>query len=205
MQSIHDGKPVDSWGQPFLEFLARFSSSGVQAVNWTCVGITLLTLLLFVLLMTRKAEAAKLRPDTAEEMRKTDTRPWSERLRSYFTDGPFSNKRFLFFIFMLLPVRTLFAHQWLTMPDYILRAYDENVADHMEWLVNWINPAIIFVGVPIATALTRKVNVYKMMVIGSLVSALPTFLLAGGPNSDAVDHLLRDFSDRRSSLVGALP
>ena len=55
---------------------------------------------------------------------------------------------------MLLPVRTLFAHQWLTMPQYILRAYDQGVADRMEWLVNWINPGIIFVGVPIATALT---------------------------------------------------
>jgi POT family proton-dependent oligopeptide transporter len=36
--------------------------------------------------------------------------------------------------------------------------------------------------VPIATALTRRVNVYKMMVIGSLVSAAPTFLMTAGPN-----------------------
>jgi proton-dependent oligopeptide transporter, POT family len=182
VQAIKDGKTTDAIGRPFLDFLASFSASGVQAVNWTCVGITLLTLVLFVLLMSPKVEAEKIRPDTAEELRATDTRSWGEKLRSYFLDGPFSNKRFLFFIFMLLPVRTLFAHQWLTMPDYILRAYDENVADHMEWLVNWINPAIIFVGVPIATALTRRVNVYKMMVIGSLVSAAPTFLLVGGPN-----------------------
>jgi MFS family permease len=83
---------------------------------------------------------------------------------------------------MLLPVRTLFAHQWLTVPEYILRAYDKPVADNMERLVNWINPAIIFLGVPIATALTRKVNVYTMMIIGSLVSAAPTFLLCAGPN-----------------------
>ena len=47
-----------------------------------------------------------------------------------------SNTRFIFFIFMLLPVRTLFAHQWLTMPQYIMRAYNKDVADHMEWLVN---------------------------------------------------------------------
>ena len=80
---------------------------------------------------------------------------------------------FIFFIFMLLPVRTLFAHQWLTMPQYILRSYPQGVADKMEWLVNWINPAIIFVGVPLATALTRHINVYTMMVIGSLVSAVP--------------------------------
>ncbi len=52
----------------------------------------------------------------------------------------------------------------------------------MEWLVNWINPGIIFLGVPLLTALTRRANVYTMMVVGSLVSAAPTFLLCVGPN-----------------------
>ncbi len=165
-----------------LDFFNRISGSGVQAVNWACLGITLLTLVLFVLLMTRRAENQKLRPDTAQEQRQAATAPLGQRLKEYFAGGPFSNPRFIFFIFMLLPVRTLFAHQWLTMPQYILRAYDQGVADHMEWLVNWINPGIIFFGVPIATALTRKVNIYTMMIIGTLVSAVPTFLLCGGPN-----------------------
>jgi len=79
-------------------------------------------------------------------------------------------------------VRTLFAHQWLTFPEYILRAYDKGVADRMEWLVNWINPMIIFIGVPVATALSRRADVYTMMVVGSLVSAVPAFLLCAGPN-----------------------
>ena len=79
-------------------------------------------------------------------------------------------------------MRTLFAHQWLTMPEYILRAYDQDVADNMERLVNWINPLVIFFGVPIATALTKHVNVYTMMIVGSLVSAVPTFMLCSGPN-----------------------
>ena len=165
-----------------LSLLAGWTGSGVQAVNWVFVGVTALTLLLFVLLMTSRAEAAKIRPDRVQELRRGDTRPLWPRLKSYFAEGPFSNTRFLFFIFMLLPVRTLFAHQWLTMPPYILRAYSPAVADHMEWLVNWINPLIIFLGVPIATALTRKVNVYTMMVAGSLISAAPTFLLCLGPN-----------------------
>ena len=50
------------------------------------------------------------------------------RLWSYLSEGPFGNARFLFFIFMLLPVRTLFAHQWLTMPEYILRSYPKRSA-----------------------------------------------------------------------------
>jgi proton-dependent oligopeptide transporter, POT family len=183
VQDIKDGKGgAGDFGKPLLDFFAGFSATGVQAVNWACVGITGMTLVLFVVCMTKKAESAKLRPDRAEEMRQASTLPLAQRLKEFFTGGPFSNPRFIFFIFMLLPVRTLFAHQWLTMPQYILRAYDKDVADHMEWLVNWINPGIIFFGVPIATALTRHVNVYKMMVIGSLVSAVPTFLLCYGPN-----------------------
>lgn len=183
VQDLKQGKAADvGFGRPVVDFFARFSPTGVQAVNWACVGITALTLLLFLVLMTRKAEAAKLRPDPADQPRSGPVAPLGQRLKDYFAGGPFSNPRFLFFIFMLLPVRTLFAHQWLTMPEYILRAYDKGVADHMEWLVNWINPGIIFFGVPIATALTRRVNVYTMMMIGTLVSAVPTFLLCAGPN-----------------------
>jgi len=182
VQKIKDGGSEKQIGEPFLQGLAGISGTGVQAVNWVCAAITGLALLLALMLLTKKAEAAKLRPDPAEEMRKTNTAPLTARLKSYFTDGPFSNARFVFFIFMLLPVRTLFAHQWLTLPQYILRAYPQGVADRMEWLVNWTNPLIIFFGVPIVTALTRRINVYKMMVIGTLVSAVPTYLLCFGPN-----------------------
>ena len=182
VQSLKDGQPLEhTFGQPVVKFFG-FAATGVQAVNWACAGITALAFVLFLLLMTRKTEAAKLRPDPAETLRRNATAPLGRRLKEFFAGGPFSNPRFIFFIFMLLPVRTLFAHQWLTMPQYILRAYDKDVADHMEWLVNWINPGIIFFGVPIATALTRRVNIYTMMMIGTFVSAVPTFLLCSGPS-----------------------
>jgi MFS family permease len=165
----------------FFTWLRGISISGVQAVNWLCCGVSLLALVLTFLLLTRKAEATRLRPE-ADKPAGDPTAPWHERLAAYFTEGPFSNARFLFFIFMLLPVQTLFAHQWLTLPQYVLRAYPKEVGDKMEWLVNWINPGIIFIGVPLFTAFTRRVNVYTMMVVGTLVSAAPTFLLCGGPN-----------------------
>lgn len=169
-------------GDAVVTWFAGLTGSGIQAVNWVCTGLTAATLVGFMLLYTRRVSDAKLRPDTAEEQRAAQTGSMLDRLVEYFTEGPFRNARFIFFIFMLLPVRTLFAHQWLTMPEYILRSYSAEVGDKMEWLVNWINPAIIFFGVPIATALTRRVNVYTMMIIGSLVSAVPTFLLCAGPN-----------------------
>jgi dipeptide/tripeptide permease len=179
VQAIRDGNAA---GSPVLSWFASFSATGVQAVNWAGVIITALTSLLFIVLMTPRAEAAKVRPDDAEAQRKAETRPLGERFKAYVTEGPFTNARFMFFIFMLLPVRTLFAHQWLTFPSYILRSFDAPVSDRMEWLVNWINPLIIFVGVPLTAALTRRVHVYTMMIIGAFVSAAPTFLLCSGPS-----------------------
>jgi MFS family permease len=149
--------------------------SGFNAVNWTCFGITVLTAFVFLSLMTRKAEENVVRKTTKEEAAKDAPQ---ERTKSPWTDP-----RFIFFIFMLLPVRTLFAHQWLTMPEYVLRAYDRDVADKMEWLVDSMNPTIIFFGVPIITALTKKLPVYSMMITGTLVSAAATFLLCGGPRT----------------------
>ncbi len=133
VQRVKDGEAIDP--NPVLQAVAGVTGSGVQAVNWACVLVTGATLIGFALLMTRKAEAAKLRPDTAGSSSNASSASLGQRLKTYFAGGPFSNPRFIFFIFMLLPVRTLFAHQWLTMPQYILRAYDKGVSDHMEKLV----------------------------------------------------------------------
>lgn len=153
-----------------LRAAGRSAVSGVDAVNWACVVITILGAIIFALAMTRRTESAMERPPNAEAKAK-DAGP-----------SPFRDPRFVFFIFMLLPVRTLFAHQWLTLPDYILRAYPKNIADHMEWIVDWINPLIIFFGTPLITAVTRKRHVYSMMIVGTSVSAVSTFLLCGGPS-----------------------
>ncbi len=175
------GEEAGFWDAPLRLFVGHVGS-GVEAVNWVCVGINAFTLVLFLLFMTKSAEGAKLRPDRAEAMRKANRDSLGKRLKSYFIEGPFTNARFIFFIFMLLPVRTLFAHQWLTMPNYILRAYPEGVGNRMELLVSWINPLTIFLVMPIATALTKRVPVYRVMLIGSFISALPTFLLCWGPD-----------------------
>lgn len=182
VQAILDEPATEPNAADPLAWLASFSGSGVQAVNWVCCGITALTFLGFIVLMTRKADSQRLRPDVAAQAPAGPKPRLSMRFRSYMSEGPFGNSRFLFFIFMLLPVRTLFAHQWLTMPEYILRAYSKGINDKMEWLVNWINPLIVFFGVPLAAVLTRRFHVYKMMIVGSFVSAAPTFLLCFGPN-----------------------
>ncbi len=160
--------------------------SGFNAVNWVCAGFTGLTLLGFVLFMTKKAEAQVVRRegDAAKvEDDKAGYRDSAKKSVATPTKSPFKDTRFLFFIFALLPVRTLFAHGWLTMPEYVLRSYPHEIADRMEWLVDSVNPLIIFLGVPTITALTKRFHVLSMMIVGSLVSAVATFLLVPGPHT----------------------
>lgn len=97
-------------------------------------------------------------------------------------DHPFRDSRFVFFIFILIPVQTLFAHNWLTIPYYLDRAFSgTTVGRYFEVFTN-LNPILIFVLSPLIAALTIRSNVYKMMIFGTFVMALPTFLLAIGPN-----------------------
>lgn len=177
-----------------IKGLIDFDGFGIEGVFWFCVFVNVLMLLGLIFLfkpkMEREAEQAGSHgadesetPEVKDEG--TGPRPSRSPLRAvadWFKGSPMYNSRFMFFIFILLPVQTLFAYQWLVLPQYVTRAYSEIVANNMESIVNVANPLIIVLGVPVITALTRKVAVYKMMIIGSLVSALPTFVFVIGPN-----------------------
>ena len=96
---------------------------------------------------------------------------------------PFRDKRFSFFIFILIPVQTLFAHNWLTIPYYLNRAFPAGsvASQYYEVFAN-INPILIFILAPLIAGLTTRANVYRMMILGTTVMAIPTFLLSVGPN-----------------------
>jgi hypothetical protein len=97
-------------------------------------------------------------------------------------DHPFRDARFTFFIFILIPVQTLFAHNWLTLPYYLDRAFRGGVvSEYFEFFSN-LNPIMIFILAPVVAGLTARANIYRMMIIGTLVMALPTFLLSLGPS-----------------------
>ncbi|MCJ7713161.1 MFS transporter [Candidatus Bathyarchaeota archaeon] len=89
--------------------------------------------------------------------------------------------RFFYFIFILVFVQTLFAHNWLTIPQYTSRAFEGFISDNFEFFVN-LNPILIFILAPMAAALTSKKDTYNMMIIGTAVMAAPTFILVLGPN-----------------------
>lgn len=96
-----------------------------------------------------------------------------------------TDSRFVYFVFILIPVQTLFAHNWLTLPAYFKRAFEGAVSEYFEFFSNF-NPVLIFILTPIVTALTSKKSTYKMMIIGTFVMASPTFFLATGPTLPAV-------------------
>ena len=161
---------------------------GIEGVYWACAIITLIMFLGVLCFLTRKvdehdryvAPQAEKEAAVEEEQGVEDkSASWWDRLVKHL--GPLADKRFLFFIFMLLPVRTLFAHQWLTIPDYVFRCYPAEVANKFEWLTG-LNPLVICVFVPLFAALTHKVKVIDMMLIGTFVSAATTFLLVPGPD-----------------------
>ncbi len=97
-------------------------------------------------------------------------------------DHPFRDMRFTFFIFILIPVQTLFAHNWLTLPYYLDRAFKGSMVSHYFEFFSNLNPILIFFLAPLVAGLTAKANVYKMMIYGTFVMAIPTFLLALGPS-----------------------
>ncbi len=227
-------------------FQQQFPPNGLAAVFWVLTGITVLSLLLTGLIITRRVDkraVERVKRETEEILRKEGKLPDQENREENvpeekshinnwplvgltvlalillgvlllsilgkinlsvvaasiaFTlaasaavyeflrkrpDHPFRDVRFVFFIFILIPVQTLFAHNWLTIPYYLDRAFVGTwVSRNFEILAN-LNPIIIFVITPIIAGLTARANIYRMMVLGTFVMAAPTFLLALGPHA----------------------
>ena len=163
-------------------------SFGISGVYWVLVAATVLGMLAIALLVTKKSIARAQEAvravdgeveDEEEDVMKSMSA--SEKFRYYLKNFPLKDARFMFFIFILIPVQTLFAHNWLTLPQYTSRAFEGFVGENFEFFVN-LNPILIFILTPIVTAFTLKKDTYKMMIWGTLVMAAPTFFLTLGPN-----------------------
>lgn len=156
----------------------------ITGVFWVYVALTVAGMIVVAVLLSNKAvkEATKhLSKEKKEEVEEQEEMPLKEKMKYYLKNFPLKDMRFLYFIFILIPVQTLFAHNWLTLPQYCSRAFLGIVSENFEFFVNF-NPILIFVLTPMVAALTSKSNAYKMMIWGTLVMASPTFILALGPN-----------------------
>ena len=149
---------------------------GFDGVFWMCTGITVVMLLVHMGFFTKAVEQ---RDRVAVDAPKAEGP--EPTLMEKIRELPFLDPRFMFFIFILLPVRTLFAHQFLTMPDYVFRAYAPEVSAKFEWIAG-LNPFIIVIFVPLIAGFTRKVNIITMMIVGTAISAVTTFILVPVPS-----------------------
>ncbi len=152
---------------------------GIPGVFWVYVGLTIAGMIVIGFLLT--ARAVRAATQTPLETAPQEKKPLREQALHYLRNFPIRDARFLFFIFILIPVQTLFAHNWLTLPQYCNRAFTGIVSENYEFFVNFA-PLLIFILTPVVTALTSRRDTYAMMIAGTLVMAAPTFLLALGPN-----------------------
>ncbi|MBF0207231.1 MAG: MFS transporter [Oligoflexia bacterium] len=185
--ALYGGMNLGSFLSGFISPLTRqhfektFPPNGLTSVFWVYAVLTFISLLIIVLLVTKKQDAvvqADVVVGASDDSAATES-IWKKFLSTF---DPLRDKRFLFFIFMLIPVQTLFAHNWLTIPYYLDRAYaGTSVSRYYEFFSN-LNPLIIFILSPLVAGLTLRANVYNMMILGTTVMALPTFLIALGTN-----------------------
>lgn len=157
---------------------------GITGVFWVYAFLTVAGIAVVMLILTNRAirQATQAVGKEAEwRGEQKDRKTPKEQLLFYLKNFPIKDYRFLFFVFILVPVQTLFAHNWLTLPQYCNRAFTGVVSENYEFFVNF-SPLLIFVLTPMVAALTAKKDTYAMMIIGTFVMAAPTFFLALGPN-----------------------
>jgi POT family proton-dependent oligopeptide transporter len=164
------GIVIESYLSPFIR-----ERGGIEGVFWVMAAVNVVALLAMLLFFTRKVEDRDRVVDVEQKHQEQKT------LKQTMKSLPILDARFMTFIFVLLPVRTMFAHQWLTMPHYIMRCFPESVGARYEWFQG-LNPLIITIAVPLIAAMTSKVNVVWMMIVGTVVSAASTFILAPTPS-----------------------
>jgi MFS family permease len=183
---------------------------GISGVFWVYAAMTVAALFITITFLNKKTVAkaiATARAETAamkaeekgedaaaaaesaaeaadsEGITQTKEKPaglWAN-IVDWVVHHPFTDLKFTFFIFALIPVQTLFAYNWLVLPPYINRAYEGWIGEYFEIAANF-NPILIFIFAPIVAALTQKRKVYNMMIAGTFIMAAPAFLLALGTN-----------------------
>ena len=173
---------------------------GITGTFWVYTGMTAVALVATYGILTRKVEkraeeqankeraeeaAAKAKQEGTEVETKAEEpeikRNFKDRMIHNLVNHPLRDLKFTFFIFALIPVQTLFTYNWLILPQYINRAYDGFIGEKFELASNF-NPLLIFLFVPIITALTQKKKVYNLMITGTFIMAAPAFFLAFGTN-----------------------
>ena len=84
--------------------------------------------------------------------------------------------RFLAFMTLVVGVRMIYYQLFYTFPKYGIRELGEGAP--VGQLSGVLNEVLILVLVPICGVLTQKISAYRMVTVGSLISALSVFFIA---------------------------
>lgn len=87
--------------------------------------------------------------------------------------------RLMLFTLLIVLVRLVFRHLDATFPKYLVRSQEDPDAPYGS--IYAINPATIIVLVPLIGAYASHIHPFKMILYGSIVSALSVFWLVVGP------------------------
>jgi len=103
--------------------------------------------------------------------------------------------KFLVFLSLAVAVRLIFYHMHYTYPKFGLRELGAGAPIGRLWAINSISIIIL---VPFVGALTQRFSAYRMVMVGSFISAASVFVmalppswfqgLAGGPLGDWLGH-----------------
>ena len=87
--------------------------------------------------------------------------------------------RFLLFMALVVGVRMIFYHMNYTLPDFAIRELGKGAP--FAQVCNMLNSLMILVLVPICGALSGRFSAYRMVTVGSLISASSVFILVLPP------------------------
>jgi MFS family permease len=161
-----------------------FPPNGINGVFALYTGLTFLSVVVTALILspgTVRAALANRPENSAREAASREEKKARVFSGQWFAEHPLRDGRFAFFVFILIPVQTLFAHTWLTLPLYINRAFVPWVSSRFEFFSN-LSPLLVFLLAPLVAALTARKDPLDMIQWGTLVMAVPTFLLVLGPS-----------------------
>jgi dipeptide/tripeptide permease len=159
-----------------LPFAGATPMSAYRAI----IGLGTLTAALgFVatLFLRNDRDIPMMRTKAEAEPAKRATNPFAV-LREVVADTRFW--RFMLLIAFLVLVKSIFVHMHSTWPKFITRERGED----FDW--GWIaglNSVLILVFVPITTAFTRHMSAFKVIIIGSFITALSPFIFALGSST----------------------
>ena len=83
--------------------------------------------------------------------------------------------KFLALLFLVVAVRLIYYHMYYLYPKFGIRELGDGAPVGKLWSINAI---LIIILVPFAGAFTQKYAAYRMIMVGSLISALSVFIMA---------------------------